>query len=439
MTAGMWWWVAACGGGDGGDGGSRPDGSPLPTAQTGGTGGSGATHSPHDSGPDPLPDDCDPVVTRPGSTAPADAHQDVFGADPTPFAVHLSLPGSDASVSGAFLWRTDVDTLASVVELGPVGGAVDRLTGASFRYGGVSDDEARIHELKLCRTLAPGTRYQYRVGGDGAFSPWYEFSTPRADARSVRVAFAGDSRGSYLQWSLLLQGMATTSPDLLLFAGDLVNLGTNQVEWDLWFRAGEEVLPRTLLVPAHGNHEFLATQWFAQWALPGNELWFQVRYGPLHLVVLNDTATSDEIAEQATYVEEVLGASDATWKVVLHHQSAYASCSRHGSNLTLRDQWTPAFERAGVDFVIGGHNHVYERSYPLLAGVPVDAGPGITYLVTGGAGAPLYPTFDDEPFTAVALAREHAVVVDLGPDEARFEVRDATGALLDAFTLPADP
>jgi hypothetical protein len=156
------------------------------------------------------------------------------------------------------------------------------------------------------------------------------------------------------------------------------------------------------------------------------------------VVVLNDTATTADLDAQAAWVRDVLGPSDATWKVVVQHQSAYATCTRHGSNTTLRDRWVPAFEDAGVDVVIGGHNHVYERSVPLWRGEETDPARGITYLVTGGAGAPLYPGFADEPWNAVAVAVEHAGIVDFGPADARFEVRDRTGAVIDAFTLPAD-
>jgi hypothetical protein len=439
----MWstWWMA-CSDGPTQDSVTlvtSADTSSTPTLSTAST--ADSAHSAVDTG---FPDDCDPAVQVPGpfgvpdETRPPDPHQDVLGSEPTPFGLHLSMPGSDPSTSVAFVWRTDVDTLATTVEYGEVGGGVSTLTGASFTYGGVAAADFRVHEVKVCRGLTPGTTWRYRVGGPGAYSPWYEFSTPRADADHLRVAFAGDSRGSYLQWSLLLEGLAQAEPDLLLFAGDLVNVGTNQLEWDFWFRAGEAVLPRKVLLPAHGNHEFLATNWFAQWSLPGNEQWYQVRQGPLHLVVLNDTAASAELDEQAAYVAAVLGLSDATWKVVMHHQSAYATCTRHGSNLTLRDKWVPAFEAAGVDLVIGGHNHVYERSVPLLADVETDAGSGITYLVTGGAGAPLYPTFAPEAFNAVAVAREHGTVADFGPTEARFLVRDQTGEVLDEFVLPAD-
>jgi hypothetical protein len=436
------WWLAACRGPEavGDDRTSAPTEEDPPATH------SAAVPSPptvDSAPPEPDPVDCDPTVQGPplpGATepTPADPHADVLGATPAPRGLHLSMPSADPTTSMAWVWATDVDTLATVIELRTQGGPTERLAGASFRYGGATGTDHRVHEVKACGTLTPGTAYEYRVGGDGAWSPWHRFSTPRADATSVRVGIAGDSRGGYLQWSLVLEGLASQSPDLYLFAGDLVNLGTNQAEWDLWFQAGASVLPEAVLLPAHGNHEFLAAHWFAQWSLPGNELWYEHRRGPLHVVVLNDTAPTSELERQAAYVREVFGRSDATWKVVMQHQSPYATCVRHGSNLTLRDLWVPAFEEAGVDLVIGGHNHVYERSVPLLGGVETGPGPGVTYLVTGGAGAPLYPGFADEPWNVVAAAREHAIVADFGPTEATLEVRDLSGALLDAFTLPAD-
>ncbi|MEL6346638.1 MAG: hypothetical protein AAFV53_26230 [Myxococcota bacterium] len=122
----------------------------------------------------------------------------------------------------------------------------------------------------------------------------------------------------------------------------------------------------------------------------------------------------------------------------MHHQPAYSACTRHGSNIDVREAWTPIFDRYGVDAVFAGHNHIYERSYPLNGGEAVSAGQGTTYIVTGGAGAPLYVESDNEPFNLVANPIEHYIIADFGPDGADFVVRDLDDNIIDEFTIPAN-
>jgi len=220
----------------------------------------------------------------------------------------------------------------------------------------------------------------------------------------------------------------------------MVELGTNQSEWDAWFEATGDQLARRALIPAHGNHEFLALHYFAQWSLPNNEQWFNVRYGNLQVVVTNDTVSSRESIEtvQPAYMDSVFSASDARWKMVVHHRPAYSTCTRHGSADDLREAWSPVFERTGVDLVVAGHNHLYERSVPIRGDQEVGAGEGPIYLVSGGAGAELYEESEDNWFGVVADPVVHYVIGDFGPDGAEFVVRDLAGNVVDRFSLASE-
>ena len=343
------------------------------------------------------------------------------------------------------LWRSDLDTLASVVRYGPADTFPDDATevaGASFLFGGptVREGANRMHEVRLCGVLAPETTYSYQVGGEGGWSQTYTFSTAPAPGSggSVRVAFAGDSRGSYATWQSIVQAMDAEEPDLIVFSGDMVELGTIQSEWDSWFEAGGEVIASRLLLGAHGNHEFLAQNYFAQFGFPGNEQWFTVRYGDLQLVTLNDTVREDaDMATQAAWLDEVLGASTATWKVANHHQPAYTTSTNHGSNMDVRAAWIPLYEAHGVDLAVAGHNHLYERSLPILADAEVEAGEGVVYVVSGGAGAPLYEGVEADWFSGVADVTEHYIIGDFGPTGASFVVKELeTGDVIDTFEIP---
>jgi hypothetical protein len=91
--------------------------------------------------------------------------------------------------------------------------------------------------------------------------------------------------------------------------------------------------------------------------------------------------------------------------VVFHH--AAWSCSRHDSNERVRRAWVPVLERHRVPLVLNGHDHNYQRF--------VSAG-GVTYVVTGGGGRPLYPVDGcaaDAPERVAAHVRHHFTVVEV--------------------------
>ena len=406
-----------------------------------------------DSSPPPaLPyGACDPVILIPSgvlvdSHIPAEPHQAVFGAEPEPWHVRYQWPSMDPSRSAAFLWRTDVDTLASQIRIAPTRewpNGAETLDGASFLFGSgtVGQGEQRIHELRLCETLEPATTYTYQVGGEGHWSGEISFTTPGPPGSfdTFRVAFAGDSRGAYDTWEQMIKAMETHAPDFYVFSGDMVELGVNQEEWDAWFDAGDTVFGSKAMVPAHGNHEFLAQAYFAQFALPGNEEWFAIQYGGLLLLTLNDTVRGNEEVSviQAGFIDETLSAYPSQWKLAQHHQAAYSSSGTHGSKASVRDAWVPLFDKHNVNLVVAGHNHVYERSVPIFQ--DSESPTGTTYMVSGGAGAPLYTSQDEQWFSAVFNPIHHYVIADFSAEQVDVVARDLDGNVIDSFTLTAAP
>lgn len=398
--------------------------------------------------PPPI-DGCDPEISPPPPFGQSDVevvvdpHQNTFGGNPEPFHVRYGWPSPDPSQTASFLWRTDRGTKATVVEFGIGDDLSRRAEGASFVYGQLPDGSGgyRIHEVKLCSGLEPGTTYSYRVGGDGHWSPVYRFTTPGRPGSfdTFRVAIAGDSRGAYETWAELVGVMEAHDPDFYVFSGDMVEFGWLQEEWDAWFEAAGDVLARKALVPAHGNHEFLAAHYFAQFSLPHNEEWFHVRYGDLTLVTLNDTVREVHHVggDQVAYMDAAFAENaDAPWKMVLHHKALYSGSTVHGSNLTAREAWEPVIDAHGVQLVVAGHNHLYERSVPIRGGAAAEPGEGAIYLVSGGAGAPLYKNVDDEWFSEISNPVEHYVIADFGPTGVEVVARDLAGNVIDSFSIP---
>ncbi len=395
----------------------------------------------------PFSPTCDEAVYLPISlldlegTTPADRHAEAYGAAPAPFQVTLGWPDADPSRSVSVVWRTDMGTTASVIEWGTGGQLTERAEGYTYVVG-TGDTAFRVHEVKLCGRLTPGTAVTYRVGGPGAWSPSYTFTTPGTPDTfdTFRVVFAGDSRGAPEVWGTLVQAAEQLAPDLYLFSGDMVNMGTTQSEWDAWFAATGDTFARKPFLPAAGNHELLATNYFAQFSLPGREVWWQARFGTLRVAGLTDLNIDEDTVrgEEAQFLRDTFASDDAPWRVALHHSPVYTSSTNHASNTTLQEAWAPIYEAQAVDLVVNGHNHLYERSVPIKAGAEVPAGQGPVYLVTGGAGAPLYTGTRDEWYNAVANPVEHFVVGDFSPQGASFAAYDVAGNVIDTFTLPVN-
>ncbi|MDP2307337.1 MAG: fibronectin type III domain-containing protein [Pseudomonadota bacterium] len=363
----------------------------------------------------------------------ADAHAARFGADPEPYHVHLSW-ADDPSTTMALIWRTDADTTATQVQYGLDTDYGSTGNGASF-FVGVDQANGRVHEAHLCE-LTPGTTYHYRVGGEGHWSADATFTTAPnpGEAAPFRFAVTGDSRDNQATWGLLLDAMESHAPDFYLFSGDAVDLGVNMSEWDAWFAAGEGHLDHRPLVFAHGNHEFQVQNYYALVAQPGNEQWFSLDYADAHFVVLNDTvATAGDRELQAAWMEADLAATEAKWRIALHHMPAYSSCTTHGSNVDLQTLWSPIEEAGGVVLDLTGHNHNYERSYPLLDGAQTTAELGTTYVVAAGAGAVLYGNDLSNAFTEVAAVTENFVIVDVADGTLTLTAYDLGGNVLDRF------
>jgi hypothetical protein len=341
------------------------------------------------------------VTTRFGAEQPRKA-ADKKGADPTPWQVHLGFVG-DPKTSIVAQWRTkDETTQATVIRYG-VGENLspeqltEKKTGVQFGFRSTGMQVYRVHQAHLCG-LEPGTAYSYQVGGGGAFSPVYTFRTApdviaSPDAEVV-IGFVGDSRNGYDVWSQLVTQLQQRSPDLILFSGDAVTLGIGQIEWEEFFARAEPLFARAPVVSANGNHEGNAINYYAQFAMPGDQENFSFDFGHAHLTVANDTPEDPGVIAGQTRdkLEADFEASKgARWRMLMNHQAFWSSAQSHGSSLMLQQAWMPLVDKYKLDLVLNGHDHEYEISKPLLNGMPQASNQdGTVYVVGGGAGAELY-------------------------------------------------
>jgi hypothetical protein len=413
---------------------------------------------------------------------------DVFGATPTADHVHVSWSGPTETTM-TVIWRSDVDTLASSVLVGTDEAAVmaadgattgvTRQDGHTVLYSSATSGAGaeRLHEVHLCG-LTPDTTYYYRVGGPGHWSTAFQIATAPAAGSTAAWSFGvtGDSRGDGLTngpgdnaWAILQHHLADRGVDFEMFTGDGVFLGTSQPLWNLWFdgtdgtHAVQDFLATRPLMMSNGNHDLLTINYLAQFAMPQDastgeladgEEWYSFDYANAHFVVLNDTTTSaGTIAgAEATWLEADLSAVNRTttpWIFVVHHMAMYTcgSGGAHAPDTTSRSAWQPIYDAHHVDFVLNGHNHFYQRSYPIngigtvaahdASGAPTITGgqpSGTVYVVAGGAGAPFY-TVGTCPEIQVGMAVRNYMTFEIANRTLTMTTHDGlTDAVIDTMT-----
>jgi hypothetical protein len=144
-------------------------------------------------------------------------------------------------------------------------------------------------------------------------------------------------------------------------------------------------------------------------------------------VVLDANRPTDP--EQLAFAEQALAdAATAPWSVVVFHQPAY-SCAHHGSTPDVLQAFAPLFGPRGVDLVLNGHDHDYQRFGPI---------DGVTYVVTGGGGGSLYDMRDCPEGTPGPMASAvafHFVTIEATAETLIVAARAPDGRTLDRFTL----
>ena len=185
---------------------------------------------------------------------------------------------------------------------------------------------------------------------------------------------------------------------------------------------------RNRFFPVLGNHDWAAAgarPYLEYFNLPGNERYYDVRWGPVHLFFVDsDPHEPDGItanSRQARWLRTRLGASDAPWRLVVMHHPPYSS-GPHGSTPAL--QWP--FAAWGVTAVLAGHDHVYER-------IERD---GVLYFVNGLGGHPArYPFRAPVPGSRVRYRDQHgAMRVEADACHITFEFIAVDGRRIDAVT-----
>jgi hypothetical protein len=362
--------------------------------------------------------------------------------------------------------------------------------------------------------LKPGTRYFYQTGRKGGFNTFdpekHWFYTHPEKVVPTRVWVIGDSgavgktlnqvRDAALGWmkehplhteQLDEQSVKQSDYDdntplinVWISLGDLAYpSGSNDQFQSALFDPFQDIMANTVLWPAYGNHDDRRWTYFRIFTLPENaeaggsashtENYYSIDYSNVHFVMLDSQASSlSATGEMANWLKHDLAQNTKPWLIAAVHHPPYtkgthdsdAMFDSYGRMRDMRENIIPILEQAGVDLVLSGHSHMYERSYLMdcaydessafssknivstginnnhqhfIKSKNNQAHQGTVYVVSGSASkvdnGPV-----DHPAHHVGLLEAGSMVIDIDNNKLVARFINHRGLVRDAFSITKD-
>jgi len=386
-------------------------------------------------------------------------------------------------------WRTD-EPSASVVRYGRSPSELNEFIKYPIR--------TIEHEVLLTH-LTQDTKYYYAVGTSdqilaGADSDHYFVTAPPIGAsRDTRVWVLGDSgtadkgaeqvRDSYLNYP----GRSKT--DFILMLGDnAYDSGTDEEYQTAVFDMYPMLLRNKVLWSTFGNHDGYSASSHSQsgpyydiFNLPrfgeagglasGTEAYYSFDYANIHFVCLDSYETNrSPSAAMVTWLKYDLANTTQQWIIAYWHHPPYTrggyDSDRDGRMVEMRQHILPVLEDHGVDLVLSGHSHTYERSFlidghyglsdSLTPSMVIDSGDGreegdgaytkpenkphagAIYVVAGTSGQVDDGHFN-HPVMSVSLAKLGSMIIDVRDNRLDAIFLDKNSSPADHFTIIKKP
>ncbi len=408
------------------------------------------------------------------------------GATP-PGQVHVQF-GADAASQAVVSWAAPAAAARPRLKLGRPGPGFGAEIPAQERVytEALTGETVFTYHARLDH-LPADTFFVYEVLHDGAPPVAGMFRTgPRGRSRGFRFTSFGDQsvpapvgrgRGpASPNAGYIVDAVDALDPLFHLMNGDLcyANISDAPVAtWTSFFTNNMRSARYRPWMPAAGNHEnevgngpqgYLAYQ--TRFELPGNGSapfaghWYAFTVGPVRVISLHndDICLQDggfsglrrdnvpgyrarddnpyisgySQGLQRAWLESELTAASGDrgidWIVVCMHQVAMSSAHFNGADLGIRQQFLPLFDRYGVDLVVAGHEHHFERTFPVRGTLPgaalltpaprgsdpaeIDTRDGTVHMIIGGGGHPA-PT----PAGRFGRPRDGVLITGVGPGD----------------------
>lgn len=387
----------------------------------------------------------------------------------------------------------------------------------SVRFGEDSGDMVRIelensptkdHIVKLSG-LKPGTKYFYQAGnisGSNKFDPEKDwFYTHPEKVVPTRVWVMGDSgqpgdilyqvRDAAMRWM-------KDNPLLKEKSDAQVNFGANKPYISVWIALGdiaygsgsneqfqsalfdpfEDITANTVLWPVYGNHDDRRSSYYKIFNLPENgeaggvashtENYYSIDYSNVHFIMLDSQASDrSKTGNMAKWLQHDLANNTKLWLIAAFHHPPYTKGTHDsddnfdsfGKMQEMRQNIIPILEQAGVDLVLSGHSHMYERSYMIDCAyessfafsarnivstgihnkhqhymkVPNKQHQGTVYVVTGSASKVDSGTLE-HPAHHIGLLEAGSLVIDIKNNNLLARFINYKGQIMDTFSISKD-
>jgi predicted phosphodiesterase len=300
----------------------------------------------------------------------------------------------------------------------------------SSKPGDGGSKAAYIHKVWI-DGLIPGRTYAYRIVGPDVRGDVYRFRTVPTETDQVRFIVYGDSRTQPDMHRQLIKQMIKCNADFVVHTGDLAARGDDYPQWGpQFFEPVKGLMERVPIYIVKGNHEGRNGNFEKLLIPPGEENHFGFSCGPLHYFCVDNVSTVLDAGRLVDRIVRDAEASKAPWKFVSYHVPS-VNFGGHESQWRQADV-LPAFANASIDFVVTGHSHQYERFRPVEP--PGQTGSYVTYITTGGGGAPLYPV-EPTALHACAKAVYHFCLFTIKGDTLVMDTIDPEGRVIDHLEI----
>ena len=305
--------------------------------------------------------------------------------------------------------------------------------------------------------LRAGTCYTYKVSVDGqnlASDPAeFRFRTAPA-AQSERFSFLafGDSGACSSEQQTLAQSMAAEkNVAMAVHVGDLAYPDGTFAEFDAaYYGMNAPLMSRIPFFATPGNHEYdteSASPYLAGIVAPesgvpaaGLGRYYSFNWANAHFVSLDSNLLGTSgAAAMLAWLDADLAAVDLYWRIVFLHHTPYPTGFHVGDATcaAVQELVNPIVERHGVQLVLAGHEHAYERSYPLAGNQPVESSErSTTYVVTGGGGGAL-ESVGSSVQCECSVQAFHYLRVDVDGESLTVTAIGLDGGEIDQFTIGA--
>jgi hypothetical protein len=247
---------------------------------------------------------------------------------------------------------------------------------------------------------------------------------------SLRFAVIGDTgSGSSKQrdvGEMMVQYRTVFPFEFVLMMGDNLYGGEAPKDFEKKFSEPYKVLldNKVKFYATLGNHDLPLQVNYENFNMNGKE-YYRFKKGNVAFYSLNSNYMD---AKQVKWLQDELAKDTSDWKICFFHHPPYSSAKKHGSDDQLREAVEPIFVKYGVNVVLTGHDHVYERIKPQK---------GIYYFVSGAGGQ--LRTGDiksSSPLTEKSYDRDmHFMLFEVAGDQMYFQAISRTGETIDTGVI----